>query len=193
MGGSPEVWPITELAAGGAGGTGKGFALPARVLTASYAAVATDSGQVLAFNSASALTLTLPAGVPSADWFIVAQNIGAGALTVARNGRTIDAAASDLTLQQRQGVLIFTDGVDYVTERGMGGAGENSIIAAILSARPAAGVYGRMFIPIDRPVGQPDFFWDSGTVWVAYLNFRPINAGGGAGPVYFGLQSPLIG
>lgn len=123
MGSSPEVWPLTEPSAGGPGS----LRLPGRVLTASYAAVASDSGQPLVFNSATPVTLTLPASVVSADWFIVVQNIGAGTLTVARNGRTIDGASSDLALAQNQGVVIFTEGANYFTERGVGGGGLRAV------------------------------------------------------------------
>lgn len=74
----------------------------------------------------------------------------------------------------------------------VGAAGGNGILAGALSSQPAAGTEGRIFIPIDQPVGHPDFYWDSGTVWVAYLNFRPIVGNGGGAGAYLGLQSTLI-
>lgn len=145
MGSSPEVWPLTELSAGGPGS----LRLPGRVLTASYAAVASDSGQPLVFNSATPVTLTLPASVVSADWFIVVQNIGAGALTVARNGRTIDGAAADLALVQDQGCLIYTDGANYWTMRGVGGAGARAAGITIDGGTsvPSTGSKGYIQVP----------------------------------------------
>lgn len=88
------------------------------VKTASYTAVASDLGLLLSFNSASAVTLTLPAAPPSMKWKIAVQNVGAGALTVSPNGLNLDGAASSLTLAQNAGVLIYTDGTNYFTERG---------------------------------------------------------------------------
>jgi hypothetical protein len=170
MGGSPEIWPLTDLAAAGPGS----LRLPGRVLTASYPVTAADSGQALSFNSASAVTMTLLSSVPSADWFIFVENVGTGALTVARNGRTIDASAGDLTLLKDQGCLIYTDGADYLTNRGISGSGGGGVLADELSARPAAGTANRIFIPIDQPIGQPDFYWDSGTAWIPFVNFRPL-------------------
>ncbi len=69
------------------------------------------------------------------------------------------------------------------------------ILSGPISSRPAPGNQGRLFIPTDLPVAHPDFYWDSGAVWVAYVNFRPVIGSGGAGaaPSYFGLQSVLIG
>jgi hypothetical protein len=93
----------------------------ARVKTASYMADVNDSGMLLSFNSSTAVTLTLPATPPNFRWCIAVENIGAGALTVNRNGLTIDGAAANFTLTQTQGSWIFTDGSNYLTERGSGG------------------------------------------------------------------------
>lgn len=88
--------------------------------TANYTAVAGDSGQLISFTSSGAVTLTLPAMPPSAKWFIAVQNVGAGVLTVSPNGLDLDGVATSLTLNQNQGVLIYTDGTNYFTERGVG-------------------------------------------------------------------------
>jgi hypothetical protein len=87
--------------------------------TASYTATAADCGKLLVFNSASALTLTLPAAAPFAQWNISVQNVGSGVLAISRNGLLIDTAAANLTLNQNSGVVIFTDGMNYFTERGV--------------------------------------------------------------------------
>jgi hypothetical protein len=98
------------------------------VKTASYTATIADMGTLLVFNSASALTLTLPNPVPlnaltppttETRWNISVQNLGAGVLTISRNGLLIDTLASNLTLSQNQGLAILTDGTNYFTERGL--------------------------------------------------------------------------
>ena len=86
--------------------------------TASYAAVAGDSGKILSFNSASTVTLTLPSSPPSGTWNVAVQNTGAGVLTVSPNGLTLDGSSSSVTLAQNQGLYVSTDGSNYFTERG---------------------------------------------------------------------------
>ena len=96
--------------------------------TGSYTADGTDAGKLVTFNSASAVTLTLPSSPPSGSWYVAVQNVGAGLLTISRNGLNIDGAATDLSISTNQGVLIFTDGSNYFTERGAssGGGGSSS-------------------------------------------------------------------
>jgi hypothetical protein len=52
--------------------------------------------------------------------------------------------------------------------------GGGGILADVLASRPAAGTERRIFIPIDQPIGQPDFYWDSGTAWIPFVDFRPL-------------------
>lgn len=108
---APPTWatPAGGVAAGGV-----------VALTANYAASSGDSGKLLTFSSAGAVTLTLPSPPPSSTWYILVENTGAGALTVSRNGLQIDGRAADLTVNQDQGVLIYTDGTNYFTDRGIG-------------------------------------------------------------------------
>jgi len=84
--------------------------------TANYLAVSGDAGKLISMNGTS-LTLTLPAAPPSSTWFIAIENRNGSALTVSRNGLNIDGAAANLTLQQNEGVFIFTDGSNYFTQR----------------------------------------------------------------------------
>src|SRR5260370_41227201 len=85
--------------------------------TANYTTVSGDNGKLISFNSGSAVTLTLPAAPPSATWAVLVENVGAGILTVSRNGLNIDGAATNLTVYQNQGVIIFTDRTNYFTSR----------------------------------------------------------------------------
>lgn len=99
-----------------------------QVKTADYTATQSDEGNLLSFNSSSAHTLKLPNPIPlvnnnsSADsgWYINVENIGSGALTVSPNGLTLDGSSSSLVLNQNQGCMIFTDGVNFFTVRGAG-------------------------------------------------------------------------
>lgn len=91
-----------------------------------YTALPADSGKLITLSNALAVTLTLPASPPSTQWFIFVQSTGAAGVTIARNGKTIDGAASNLSLTTDQGVIIFTDGSNYFTERGIG-SGSSSL------------------------------------------------------------------
>lgn len=70
--------------------------------------------------------------------------------------------------------------------------GGGGILADDLAARPAAGTEGRIFIPIDQPVGQPDFFWDSGEAWIPFVNFRPLYPPAG-GQIYLSILTVFGG
>src|ERR1017187_5241351 len=108
--------PLAPCQGGGGGGG-------INVHTTNYTAVSGDQGKLISFNCSSACTLTLPSPPPSSTWFIDVENIGAGTLTVSRNGLTIDAVASNLSLTTDLGVRVFTNGSNYFTERGMGTSG----------------------------------------------------------------------
>lgn len=88
--------------------------------TNNYTAVAKDNGKLISFSSASALTLTLPAASPGAQWAIFVECVGSGGLTISRNGLNIDGAASNVVLGQNQGIYLTSDGTNYFTERGLG-------------------------------------------------------------------------
>src|ERR1017187_5759322 len=88
------------------------------VKTVSYLATAADCGLILSFNSVTAVTLTLPAAIPFAQWEIGVQNLGTGTLTISPNGLDIDGNAFDLTILTNSGVSIATDGTNYFTVRG---------------------------------------------------------------------------
>jgi hypothetical protein len=87
--------------------------------TTNYTAQAGDYGKLIVFNSASAATLTLPNPPTPNTWFIGVENINTGVVTINPNGLDLDASASSITLAQNQGVFIYTDGVNYFTERGL--------------------------------------------------------------------------
>lgn len=100
---------------------GQNYAFTTNARTNDYTATNEDAGKLISMNKSTPLTLTLPAFPPALDWWILVETTGVGALTINRNGKTIDGAASNITLQKDQGLVIFTDGVNYFTSRGVGG------------------------------------------------------------------------
>lgn len=67
--------------------------------------------------------LTLPANPPSSVWYIAVENTGTQTLTVNPNGKKLDGSSSSLLVPTGQGLFIFTDGLNYYTERGLSSAG----------------------------------------------------------------------
>lgn len=90
------------------------------VLATNYTATASDDGQLISNSTASTFTVKLPAASPYLGWWTAFQNSGTGTIIVNPNGLNLDASASNVTLSQNQGILVFTDGVNYFTERGFG-------------------------------------------------------------------------
>jgi hypothetical protein len=121
---------FTERGIGGGSGSIGGVNLQAT----SYAILTADAGKLISFNSSSPITATLPASPPASPWFVAIENIGTGTLTVARNGNTIDSAASNLTLTQNQGVFIFSNGSAYYTQRGLSGVGTVTSVGLTMPA-----------------------------------------------------------
>ena len=77
------------------------------VKTGTYTAVNKD--QLIA-NSGSAFTITLPAS-PSAGNTVVVKNVGAGTVTIGRNGSNIEGSAQDGTLEATKAMqVVYVDG-----------------------------------------------------------------------------------
>jgi hypothetical protein len=87
------------------------------VKTNDYSVAVTDTGLWLVFNKGTAVTLTLLAAIPDIRWIVGVVNMGAGALTIARNGLTINNVAADVTLKQHQSTIISTDATNYYLGR----------------------------------------------------------------------------
>ena len=80
------------------------------VKTGAYTAVSKDQ---LIVNSASAVTITLPASPSQGDTVII-KNIGAGLVTVGRNGSEIEDADQDGTLGSTQAMqVVFVTGLGW--------------------------------------------------------------------------------
>jgi hypothetical protein len=141
-----------------------------------YTAVNADHAKLISFSNAAASTLTLPASPPSNTWWIAVQAVGAGGTTISRNGLNIDGAASNLTLTQNQGVIIFTDGTNYFTERGMATGGGGGTSAGGVNAQTAnytavSGDVGKLIsmngssLTLTLPAAPPTATW-----WIAVEN-----------------------
>ena len=77
------------------------------VKTGTYTAANKD--QLIA-NSGSAFTITLPAS-PSAGNTVVVKNVGAGTVTIGRNGSNIEGSAQDGTLEATKAMqVVYVDG-----------------------------------------------------------------------------------
>ena len=77
------------------------------IKTGTYTAV--DKDQLIA-NSGSAFTITLPSS-PSAGATVIVKNVGAGTVTIGRNGSNIEGAAQDGTLESTKGMqVVYVDG-----------------------------------------------------------------------------------
>jgi hypothetical protein len=86
---------------------------------ADYAPAMSDSGKHIPYNSATPGTYTLPNPAPPDGWWVAVQCVGAGALTVDPNGLMLDTSASTLVHNQGQGSLIFSDGSNFWSMRGI--------------------------------------------------------------------------
>ncbi len=89
-------------------------------LLADYTATALDDGQLISNSTASTFTVKLPAAPPYLGWWTALQNSDSGTIIVNPNGPNLDGSASNVTLAQNQGILVYTDGANYFTERGFG-------------------------------------------------------------------------
>jgi hypothetical protein len=123
-----------KLETGGTG-TGGGGLNGVNVQTADYTILSGDNGKNVILNSGAAHIFTLPAAPPSVTWTVFISTIGTGALTVNRNGLTIDGVAANLPLEQFEGLSIWTDGSNYFTN------GEPGILATKVGVQNGSYIY----------------------------------------------------
>lgn len=88
----------------------------------SYTIVEGDNRKLVYFNNAAAVAVAIdPSADLGATFFCWLENLGAGTVTLTPNGtETVDGAAS-LTLDQNQGLMLFSDGSNLFTSRGKSG------------------------------------------------------------------------
>lgn len=93
-----------------------------------------DQCKLVTFSNASSVAVGIPqaggGGNFVAGWLVYLQNRGAGTVTITPTTSQIDGA-STLTLNQNQGALLFSDGANYFSLRGIGSAGVTSVAAGL--------------------------------------------------------------
>ena len=89
-------------------------------LSGTYAPDVNDYGRLLYNSSGSSYTVNLPNPPPNDSWWIALQNVGTGTTVISPGSANLDGVNSSITLDQNQGILVFTDGTNYWTQRGFG-------------------------------------------------------------------------
>ncbi len=116
--------------------TGTGGILVNAQTGTSYTYLAGDRNKLVTHTNGSAIAGTLPQAttVFGSGWFMWVENRGVGTLTITPTTSTIDGVAT-LALITNQGCLIVSDGANYFTMRGVGGAasGGSASFAVFLS------------------------------------------------------------
>lgn len=89
-----------------------------------YTYLTGDRGKLVTHANGSAIAGTLPqaGGAFPSGWSVSIQNRGAGTLTITPTTSTIDGAAT-LDVATNQGVVIYSDGTNYFTMRGLSSSG----------------------------------------------------------------------
>jgi hypothetical protein len=90
-----------------------------------YAVASTDCGKLVNFSNSGSIAVSIAqAGTGGfvSGWSAHFENLGAGTVTVTPSTSTIDGVAT-LTLAANQGIVLFSDGANYFTERGRSDAG----------------------------------------------------------------------
>jgi hypothetical protein len=80
-----------------------------------YTFLAGDSGKLVTFSNAAAIAVTLPQATGDFDdgWFVYAQSLGAGLVTITPTTSTINGAAT-IDVGPNERLIIFSDGTDYL-------------------------------------------------------------------------------
>jgi hypothetical protein len=95
-----------------------------------YTIVPQDNAHLLVLGNASPVAVTLNAASSyPIPFFLFVQNTGVGTATITPGGGSTIDGASSLTLTQNQGTILFSNGTNFYTMRGMtgGGSGAQSI------------------------------------------------------------------
>lgn len=82
-----------------------------------YTLLAGDAAKLVTFANASAMALTIPAGVFTTSQFVDLQNKGTGDLTITPTSATINGAAT-LVLHTGQGIRVVFDGTNFQIKAG---------------------------------------------------------------------------
>lgn len=82
-------------------------------------AVTGQSGMLIPFTGTVSATYKLANPALRVPWWVALQAVGSGGISVSPNSLDIDGAGSSVSIAQSYGLLIFTDGSNYWTCRGI--------------------------------------------------------------------------
>jgi len=106
-------------------GTISGNATPNAQTGTSYAILDADCGKLLTLSNGSAVAVSIAqsgtAGSFASGWFTTVKNLGAGTVTITPTTSTIDGAAN-FALTTNQSIDLYSNGTNYITGKGVGGA-----------------------------------------------------------------------
>jgi hypothetical protein len=91
-----------------------------------YTTLPSDEGKLISENSSSPAIVNLSCSAGYFNYFVGVENVGAGVVTLSPASGTIDGAAS-LALNHNQGCMVYFDGTNWFTMRGIGGAGGGGV------------------------------------------------------------------
>lgn len=124
-------------------GTISGNVTPNPQTGTSYAIQNSDCGKLITLSNASAVAVSIAqagtAGQFASGWFATVKNLGVGTVTITPTTSTIDGAAN-LALTTNQSIDLYSDGINYVTGRGIGGSSSGANPTATASDVAVNGV-----------------------------------------------------
>jgi hypothetical protein len=149
-----------------------------------YALLAADHGDLVVATNAAIKTFTLPGATERfANWRVTLFNKGPGAMTVARNGETINAVAADVALAEGQSAEVGWDGAGFhLAKRVSQPSGALAALEFVIDGGGAplsTGVKGFVEVPFDCTIVRGTLLADvSGSVVVdifksSYAAFDP--------------------
>lgn len=101
--------------------------------TTNYAAQASDCGKLVVIDSSANVAVTLPQTIPFTQWACSISTIGSGVLTITPGTLSLDGGGN-IALTQGQSCYIATDGANYFSGRGIGGASSQFVYDGFLIA-----------------------------------------------------------
>jgi hypothetical protein len=162
----------------------------------SYAVANSDQGKLVTFSNASAVGVTIAQAGQSGSflsgWSADFENLGAGTVTVTPTTSRIDGGTS-IALTTNQGVRIFSDGSNYETQRGIGGASGPSATKVTLfnssgTYTPATGAVATCVLVVGGGGGG-----GGGAQTTSGTAASGGAGGGGASPVYSCFRTSDLG
>lgn len=166
----------------------------------SYTLVEGDNRKLVYFDNVSSPPESIAVAIsPSADlgdhFFCWLENLSEGTVTLTPDGsETIDGIA-DLTLEQGQGLMLFSDGSNLFTSRGRGGTGSFTAggdLSGTSSSQTVVGLQGKALD--SSTVGSPSdgdvIAYDSASG--KYKASAPSGGGGTDGTPFYGANHPTI-